>query len=91
MKKETILSIIIMVMVLAVIGVTIFISLKDMNKTLGDYEKKCQRISIDNETDNCMCPCDEPNWIEKKLHLTQLCDGWIVKKNESCISSLGEV
>ena len=91
MKKETILSIIIMIMVLAVISAVIFITLKDMNTTLGDYEKKCNRVSIDNESDNCMCPCDEPNWIDKKLHLIDLCDGWIVKKNESCISSLGEV
>lgn len=91
MKYETIISIIITLVVLIIIGVTIFITLKDMNTTLGDYEKKCNRISIDNETDNCMCPCDEPTWIEQKLHLNDLCDGWIVKKNESCIHSLGEV
>ena len=88
MKKELMLNITIFIVVLGIIGVTIFMTLKEMNIQVEDYEQRCSRMSMNEFEDNCFCPCDEPNWIERKLGLGTLCDGWIVKKNESCLNGV---
>jgi hypothetical protein len=90
MKTRTIeimISIIFAIIMLSVLICMIILILSGFNKSVKDIEKACTRISINEFEDNCMCPCDELTWIEKKLNLKQLCDGWIVKKGESCIQS----
>lgn len=73
----------ILIMIIGIIVLTMAsLNSKDIEK---DIEENCNRISINEFEDNCFCKCDEPNWIERKLRLGTLCDGWIVNKNESCI------
>jgi len=91
MKSEKIYSLILTIGVISiVVGVGFFI-LKEMNSQVKGYEESCSRYSINEYEDNCMCPCDEPNWIERKLGLGTLCDGWIVGKNESCLSGVKNI
>jgi hypothetical protein len=88
MKQETIISIITFLIVIGIIIGCTFLVLKGLNHQVEGYEKSCQRMSMNEYEDNCMCPCDKPNWIERKLGLGELCDGWIVNKNESCLEGV---
>ena len=87
MRKRTFEILEGIILIVVTIGIIIYITfliLEQMNYQIKDYEKSCFRMSMNEFEDNCMCPCDEPNWIEQKLGLGTLCDGWIVKKNQSC-------
>jgi hypothetical protein len=62
--------------------------LNHFNEELVGYEKSCARINIDSEFDQCICPCSEPNWLERMFNIKKTCDGWIVYKNESCLKGV---
>jgi hypothetical protein len=86
--KDLIINIVVFFLIVLIVVLTTLLILSELNEQVPEYEKSCTRVSIDSNYDNCMCPCDKPNWIEKKLNLRQLCDGWIVPKNQSCFSSI---
>jgi hypothetical protein len=88
MKPETYLSIILTIGVVLIVSFLTILFLKNMNTIVNDFEKQCSRVSMNEFEDNCFCPCDEPTWIERKLNLLKTCDGWIVKKNESCLNKI---
>lgn len=85
MKYETITSITIALVMLCIIAGVLMLVLSALNHDVESYEKKCSRVSIDDKTDNCMCPCDRPDWIEAMMKISDTCDGWIVKKGEPCV------
>ena len=93
MKRETmkiLIDVAIFLIIFIILGIIIFLTLKNMN-TQEEFDKHCSRISMNEYEDNCFCPCDESNWIERRLRLRSLCDGWIVNKNESCIAGITNV
>jgi len=89
MKTETIISILLLIFVLFLIILSSIIILGQMRTLSKEGETVCQRVSMNEYEDNCMCPCNEKlTWIDRKLNIKDTCDGWIVKKGEPCINSL---
>jgi hypothetical protein len=88
MKTQIIMDIVVIITTLGILVGCTFIVLKELNNQSKEYLDNCQRISMNEFEDNCMCPCNQPTWIEEKLGLQGTCDGWIVKKNESCLGGI---
>ena len=85
--KQALVCIIILLASSGLITLAATVVVKHMNNQLTIFESQCNRTSFNEYEDHCICPCPEPTWIEKKLHLFDTCDGWIVKKGEACINT----
>ena len=86
-----ILTIILTIALLIILALVTLYILANLKNQVNKYESECSRMSINEYEDNCYCPCDKPTWLEKKLHLYKTCDGWIVKKNEPCLSGINRI
>lgn len=94
MKNEIVTGIVCSILVFLIMIFIGFIVLKNLEQKTKEFEENCSRYSVNNETDNCMCPCDVPSKFQVLIGrfgiitYSTLCDGWNVKKNEPCLTGV---